>query len=81
MSILRVVVAAFLVPLTLAPSAKAAISAALERERESESYFRFMAERVPDTKLGCSWSWPRSSGRTRPICSQSTTQRRRRTAS
>ena len=23
-----------------------------ERERDSESYFRFMAERVPDTRLG-----------------------------
>jgi rubrerythrin len=29
-----------------------ALKHALERERESESYFRFMAERVPDTKLG-----------------------------
>jgi len=29
-----------------------ALKHALERERESESYFRFMAERVPDTRLG-----------------------------
>jgi rubrerythrin len=29
-----------------------ALRHALERERESESYFRFMAERVPGTKLG-----------------------------
>jgi rubrerythrin len=29
-----------------------ALKQALERERDSESYFRFMAERVPDTKLG-----------------------------
>ena len=29
-----------------------ALKHALERERDSESYFRFMAERVPDTKLG-----------------------------
>ncbi len=29
-----------------------AIKHALERERESESYYRFMAERVPDTRLG-----------------------------
>lgn len=29
-----------------------ALKHALERERESESYFRFMAERVPDTELG-----------------------------
>jgi rubrerythrin len=28
------------------------LKVALERERESESYFRFMAERVPDTELG-----------------------------
>src|SRR3954464_951607 len=28
-----------------------ALKHALERERDSESYFRFMAERVPDTKL------------------------------
>jgi len=29
-----------------------ALKLALERERDSESYFRFMAERVPDTELG-----------------------------
>ncbi|MEA2237020.1 MAG: Rubrerythrin [Thermoanaerobaculia bacterium] len=29
-----------------------ALKHALERERESESYFRFMAERAPDTVLG-----------------------------
>jgi rubrerythrin len=29
-----------------------ALKNALERERDSESYFRFMAERVPDTELG-----------------------------
>jgi rubrerythrin len=29
-----------------------ALKHALERERESESYFRFMAERVPETELG-----------------------------
>ena len=29
-----------------------ALKHALERERDSESYFRFMAERVPDTVLG-----------------------------
>ncbi len=29
-----------------------ALKQALERERDSESYYRFMAERVPDTKLG-----------------------------
>jgi rubrerythrin len=29
-----------------------ALKHALERERESESYFRFMAERVPGTELG-----------------------------
>ena len=29
-----------------------ALKHALERERESESYFRFMAERAPDTILG-----------------------------
>ena len=29
-----------------------ALKHALERERDSESYFRFMAERVPDTRLG-----------------------------
>ena len=29
-----------------------ALKHALERERESESYFRFMAERVPNTELG-----------------------------
>jgi rubrerythrin len=29
-----------------------ALKHALERERESESYFRFMAERAPDTRLG-----------------------------
>lgn len=29
-----------------------ALKHALERERDSESYFRFMAERAPDTKLG-----------------------------
>ena len=29
-----------------------ALKSALERERDSESYFRFMAERVPDTRLG-----------------------------
>jgi rubrerythrin len=29
-----------------------ALKHALERERDSESYFRFMAERVPDTELG-----------------------------
>ncbi|HSP32686.1 MAG TPA: ferritin family protein [Thermoanaerobaculia bacterium] len=29
-----------------------ALKHALERERESESYYRFMAERVPDTDLG-----------------------------
>ena len=29
-----------------------ALKHALERERESESYYRFMAERVPDTELG-----------------------------
>lgn len=29
-----------------------ALKHALERERESESNFRFMAERVPDTELG-----------------------------
>jgi rubrerythrin len=29
-----------------------ALKHALERERDSESYFRFMAERVPNTKLG-----------------------------
>lgn len=29
-----------------------ALKHALERERESESYYRFMAERVPDTQLG-----------------------------
>jgi len=29
-----------------------ALKYALERERDSESYFRFMAERVPDTRLG-----------------------------
>ena len=29
-----------------------ALKHALERERESESYFRFMAERVPETDLG-----------------------------
>jgi rubrerythrin len=34
--------------LALAP----ALKHALERERDSESYFRFMAERVPDTELG-----------------------------
>jgi len=29
-----------------------ALKMALERERDSESYFRFMAERVPNTELG-----------------------------
>jgi len=29
-----------------------ALKLALERERDSESYFRFMAERAPDSKLG-----------------------------
>lgn len=29
-----------------------ALKHALERERDSESYYRFMAERVPDTELG-----------------------------
>jgi rubrerythrin len=29
-----------------------ALKLALERERDSESYFRFMAERVPETELG-----------------------------
>ena len=29
-----------------------ALKLALERERDSESYFRFMAERVPNTDLG-----------------------------
>ncbi len=29
-----------------------ALKHALERERESESYYRFMAERVPNTELG-----------------------------
>ena len=29
-----------------------ALKLALEHERESESYFRFQAERVPDTELG-----------------------------
>ena len=29
-----------------------ALKHALERERDSESYFRFMAERVPHTELG-----------------------------
>jgi rubrerythrin len=29
-----------------------ALKNALERERDSESYFRFMAERVPNTELG-----------------------------
>ena len=29
-----------------------ALKIALERERDSESYFRFMAERVPNTDLG-----------------------------
>lgn len=29
-----------------------ALKNALERERDSESYYRFMAERVPDTELG-----------------------------
>jgi rubrerythrin len=29
-----------------------ALKMALERERDSESYFRFMAERVPGTELG-----------------------------
>jgi len=29
-----------------------ALKHALERERDSESYFRFMAERVPNTELG-----------------------------
>src|SRR5207237_7086365 len=29
-----------------------ALKHALERERDSESYFRFMAERVPETELG-----------------------------
>jgi rubrerythrin len=29
-----------------------ALKHALERERDSESYYRFMAERVPDTVLG-----------------------------
>jgi rubrerythrin len=29
-----------------------ALKHSLERERDSESYFRFMAERVPDTELG-----------------------------
>lgn len=29
-----------------------ALKAALERERDSESYYRFMAERVPNTELG-----------------------------
>jgi rubrerythrin len=29
-----------------------ALKHALERERDSESYYRFMAERVPDTRLG-----------------------------
>ena len=29
-----------------------ALKLALERERDSESYFRFMAERVPNTELG-----------------------------
>lgn len=29
-----------------------ALKHALERERESESYYRFMAERVPETELG-----------------------------
>lgn len=37
-----------LVELTLSQ----ALKHALERERDSESYFRFMAERVPDTELG-----------------------------
>ena len=31
---------------------KTALKHALERERESESYYRFMAERVPNTELG-----------------------------
>jgi rubrerythrin len=29
-----------------------ALKLALERERDSESYYRFMAERVPNTELG-----------------------------
>ncbi len=29
-----------------------ALKLALERERDSESYYRFMAERVPETELG-----------------------------
>src|SRR5207302_1980459 len=29
-----------------------ALKNALERERDSESYYRFMAERVPNTELG-----------------------------
>ena len=29
-----------------------ALKSARERERDSDSYFRFMAERVPDTRLG-----------------------------
>jgi rubrerythrin len=29
-----------------------ALKIALERERDSESNFRFLAERVPDTELG-----------------------------
>ena len=29
-----------------------ALKHALERERDSESYYRFLAERVPDTELG-----------------------------
>ena len=33
-----------------------ALKHALERERDSESYFRFMAERAPDSRLGTLFS-------------------------
>ena len=55
-----------------------ALKHALERERESESYYRFMAERVPETRSAISsWSSPTSSGSTKPICKRSTTAHER----
>jgi len=37
---------------TLLVDMSKALKLALERERDSESYYRFMAERVPNTELG-----------------------------
>jgi len=53
-----------------------ALKLSLERERDSESYNRFMAERARSTQSWptCSSSSPTSSGNTRRICSVSTSR-------